>query len=216
MTRWISFEGLNGVGKTYLIRALASRLGPGCLVLDELTDSGGSMAATLIGTLAASGDTFLRTGYPLAETFIFAALKVREYEHVSSLSVAPQWVLEDRGMDTVAVYQAAILGGGPNLADKIAAITGPWRPDPDLTVLLLDDFDACVDRFAARLGHPINVGDRDMLGAVADLYVQRAAADPGRWRICGRTGRPNEVVLDELETWCQYDTSRCEVTTDAA
>ena len=216
MTRWISFEGLNGVGKTYLIRALADRLGPGCLILNELTDSGDDMAAALIGTLAASGDTFLRTGHPLTETFIFASLKVREYEHVTSLAVAPQWVLEDRGMDTVAVYQAAILGGGPHLADRIAAITSPWRPDPDLTVLLLDDFDACVDRFVARLGRPIDVGDRDILSAVGDLYTQRAAADLDRWRICSRTGRPNDVVLDDLEKWCRHAIDLCEVTTDVA
>jgi dTMP kinase len=216
VTSWISVEGLNGVGKTYLIHALASRLGPGGLVLDELTDSGDNTSAALIGTLAANGDTFLRTGHPLTETFILAALKVREYEHVISSPTAPRWVLEDRGMDTVAVYQAAILSGGPQLADKIAAITSPWRPDPDLTVLLLDDFDTCMDRFGARLGHPIDTGDRDVLTAVADLYAHRAAADPDRWRICSRTDRPNGVVLDELETWCQHAIDLCEVSTDAA
>jgi dTMP kinase len=203
VTAWISVEGLNGVGKTYLIRRLARRLGHRCLVLDELTNTGDDSAKAIIGALADAGGTFLRTGHPVAETFALMALKVREYERVATLAPAPGCVLEDRGMDTVAVYQAAILGGGHALAGRIAAIPAMWRPDPNLTILLTDDLDACIGRFAARTGVPVDAADRQMLATVAGLYATRAAAAPGRWRVCPVTGRAPGDVLDQMEAWCR-------------
>ena len=215
VTAWISFEGLNGVGKTYLVQALAARLGPGCVVVDDLADTGGHTAATRIHTLATGGGTFLGAGRLAVETLPFAALDVREYEHITGPN-APRWVLADRGIDTIAVYQAAVLGGGPALADRIAAITHAVLPPPDRTVLLLDDFRACVDRFATHLGHPVGAADRELLATVADLYSHRAAAEPARWLPCRRTGRATDVVLDELEIWCRGTADRCEVIPDAA
>jgi dTMP kinase len=203
VTAWISIEGVNGVGKTHLTRLLARRLGDRCLVLDELTSTGDDSAKAIIGALADAGGTFLRTGHPVTETFALAALKVREYERVTALAPAPGCVLEDRGMDTVAVYQAAILGGGHALAGRIAAITAMWRPDPDLTILLTDDLDACVGRFAARTGVPVDAADRQLLATVAGLYATRAAAAPSRWRVCPVTGRPSGDVLDQMEAWCR-------------
>jgi dTMP kinase len=202
VTRWISIEGLNGVGKTHLIRQLAERLGDRCLVLDELTSTGDDTAKAIIGALADGGGAFLRTGHPVAETFALAALKVREYERVTALTPTPEFVLEDRGVDTVAVYQAAILGGGHALADRISAIPAMWRPDPDVTILLTDDLDACTGRFAARTGVPVTPAERQLLAAVARLYAARAAAAPARWRICPVTGRAASDVLDQMEAWC--------------
>jgi len=203
VTTWISIEGLNGVGKTHLIRRLARRLGDRCLVLDELTNTGDDTAKAIIGALADAGGTFLRTGHPVTETFALAALKVCEYERVTTLAPAPGCVLEDRGMDTVAVYQAAILGGRDVLADRIAAIPAMWRPDPDLTILLTDDLGACIGRYAARTGVPVAAADRQLLATVARLYAARAAAAPGRWRICPVTGRATGDVLDQMEAWCR-------------
>jgi dTMP kinase len=202
VTCWISIEGLNGVGKTYLIRQLARRLGGRCLVVDELTSTGDDTAKAIIGALAEGGGTFLRTGHPIGETFALAALKVREYERVTALTPQPGCVLEDRGVDTVAVYQAAILGGGHALAGQIAAIAAMWRPDPDVTILLTDDLDACIGRFAARTGVPVTAADRQLLATVAGLYEARAAADPGRWRVCPVSGRASGDVLDQMEAWC--------------
>jgi len=210
VTCWISVEGLNGVGKTYLVRQLARRLDGRCLVLDELTSTGDDTAKAIIGALADGGGTFLRTGHPIAETFALAALKVREYERVTALTPPPGCVLEDRGMDTVAVYQAAILGGGHALAGQIAAIAAMWRPDPDVTILLTDDLDACIGRFAARTGVPVTAADRHLLATVSRLYEARAAAAPGRWRVCPIAGRASGDVVDEMEAWCrEADVAAC-------
>src|ERR1700754_3519943 len=79
---WVSVEGLNGVGKTYLTRLLAARLGPTCRLVSELTDHHpDGFTGRVIAALSRPGSTFLRTGHPLTETFALLALKVYEPEH---------------------------------------------------------------------------------------------------------------------------------------
>jgi dTMP kinase len=210
MTHWISLEGVNGVGKTHLARRLAEHLGPDSLLLDELTDAADTTAEVIVDALAAANGTFLRTGHPLTETFALAALKVREHEKVRSLPQPPAVVLEDRGVDTVAVYQAVILAGpdadmrrAAHLADRVAAIPAPWRPPADLVILLRDDLPACIARFEARTGKPVSAADRQLLAQVDDLYASRAAAQPARWRVCTVTGRTDTEILDEIHNWCR-------------
>lgn len=78
---WVSIEGINGVGKTSAARATAAALGPGCLLLDELTDIHDDvLPGRVITALNQSGDPFLRNGYPVVETLALLALQVRKAE----------------------------------------------------------------------------------------------------------------------------------------
>jgi dTMP kinase len=206
---WISVEGLNGVGKTYLTGRLAARLGDSCRLLSELTDHGtDQVTGQVIAALTRGGRTFLRTGHPITETFALLALKVHEYERLTSGPGQPAGlVLEDRGPDTVAVYQAAILArpapsAAAELVGRILTAASIWRPPPTRTVLLVDDLDACIGRFAARLGEAVDPADRDLLVRVDTLYRDLAAAHADRIQIIDRTGRPEGDVLDEMESLC--------------
>lgn len=197
---WVSVEGLNGVGKTYLTTRLAHRLGPECRLVTELTDQENHrFTGQVITALTRPGRTFLRTGHPLTETFALLALKVHEYEQIVG---GPAVVVEDRGVDTVAVYQAAILAdtepAAMRLVADVHAVAAVWRPLPRLTLLLVDDLDACLARFAARLGVPVPAEDRDLLARVERLYARLAAEHPDRIRVVDRSGRSTDDVLDEL------------------
>lgn len=208
-TTWVCAEGINGVGKTRLLHGLAARLGPGCQLLTELThsdpsDSGG-VSAQVIAALSA-GESFLRTGHPRTETFALLALKVREYERVTQLVVPPRIVLEDRGLDTVALYQAAIMSGPPAtdddtwaLAQQIQATAACWRPAPALVVLIVDDLDTCLRRYADRVGTPMSSEERHLVTRVARLYLRLADHESDRFRIVHRTGRDEHDVLDEIQ-----------------
>jgi dTMP kinase len=208
---WVSVEGLNGVGKTFLTSRLAARLGPTCRVLSELTDHGpDGLTGRVIAAMSRPGGTFLRTGHPLTETFALLALKVYEYEHLRRTrepNAAP--VVEDRGPDTVAVYQAAIMTAGQphaaaaGLVEAILSAAAMWRPLPDVTLLLVDDLDTCIDRFAARLGTAVDLADREMLSRVDRLYRDLAAAHPHRFRIINRAGRTADDVLAEMHAHCR-------------
>src|SRR5262249_55434919 len=107
---WVTVEGLNGVGKTHLASRLAARLGQGCRLISELTDLGtDQLSGQVIAAVAGPGATFLRPGHPLTERFTLLALKVLEYGRAGTDLAAASVIVEDRGVDTVAVYQAAIL-----------------------------------------------------------------------------------------------------------
>ncbi|MFD2422422.1 hypothetical protein [Amycolatopsis pigmentata] len=204
---WVSFEGLEGVGKTRLTAQLAHRLGPTCCLLTELTDaSGEQVPAQVITALAAAGDPFLRTGYPLTETFALLALKVREHEVVAQMTAPPALVLEDRGIDSVAIYQAAILLGADasddavwSLAQDLFSTADGWCPLPDLTVLLLDDLEVCGQRWTEREGIPLTTDQRHLVERADRLYQRLAQHQPVRYRVIRRTGRAEADVLDELE-----------------
>jgi dTMP kinase len=204
--RWVSVEGTNGVGKTHLTRALAARLGADCQLLTELTDAQGEhVAAQVISALSAAGDPFLRTGHPLTETFALLALKVREHELITQMLPPPAIVLEDRGVDTVAIYQAAIMLGERateqktwTLAQQIHEMAAQWRPLPHLTLLITDDLEDCWRRWAEREGTPLNGEQQRLVSRVAGLYYRQAAHEPERFRIVARVGRDEHEIVAEM------------------
>lgn len=193
---WVSVEGLNGVGKSDAIRAVASELGPRCLQLSELTDQGGdTLPGQVIAALRSTGDVFLRTGHPVVETLAILALKVREYERLSEGDLSGvEVILEDRGVDSTAIYQAVILAAQhPGiqpiaLAERILATMAPWCPAPDATVLLTCDREVANSRFAARVG--LALADQDLLviEQVEVLYRIFARAHPDRFTVLDVNG----------------------------
>lgn len=205
-TTWVCAEGPNGVGKTHLLAALADRLGRRCRLLTELTDAEGEHVPAQVISALSTGESFLRTGHPRTETFALIALKVREYELVTQMATPPEIVLEDRGIDTTALYQAAILLGPDAddedtwaLAQQIHATAAAWRPKPDLVLLILDDFDTCLHRYAERVGRPMAADEQHLVTRALRLYLRQAEHEPDRFRIVHRAGRDEQDVLDEME-----------------
>ena len=207
--RWITLEGIEGVGKTYLAGRLAARLGSGCRLLSEVTDAAsGSLTSQVITALARTGDFWLRTGHPVTETLALLALKVAEYERLQSLG-EDGIILEDRGIDSVAVYQALILAGtgAPDTAvrqvmDLVYATAGRWRPPPDRTILLTDDTARCLSRLRERTGAAVSRQDQALVERAAGLYEGQAAREPGRFRVIRRAGRDPEETIGELVAAC--------------
>ncbi len=208
---WITIEGINGAGKTYLARAAARRLGSACRLVPELTDlDGGELPARVVAALAAGGGTFLRGGHPAAETLALTALKVHTFENELASNDAADLMLEDRGIDTVALYQAAILTSPAAplaeplaVADRIYATAARWRPLPDRTVLITDNLPACAARFEERAGEPLSGDDRVLLARVAELYLAQAARDPRRFVLTDRRGREGTAVVDQICRICR-------------
>jgi dTMP kinase len=211
---WVTLEGVEGVGKTYLARRLADDLAAQVTLVDEVTDHGlDTVNGRVITALMRTGDVFLRTGHPVTETFALLALKTREYETVTGRiddeRPSPRIVLEDRGVDSVAIYQAVILADDPpaigqaeGIVRQIYATAWHWRPPPDRTILLVDDLEVCINRFEDRLGLTLPSADRRLIKTAARLYAAQAAAEPERFTVVSRAGRSEDDVLDELRHLC--------------
>jgi len=208
---WVSVEGIEGVGKTQLARRLAARLADRCVLLDEITDQvAAGLVSDVVSALSSAGDPFLRTGHPAAETLALIALKIREYERARHLPDAGlEVVLEDRGIDTVAVYQAAILAGTDatvesalHIAQRIYRTAAHWRPLPDLTLLLVDDLETCIGRFQARTGQILEPADKALIARASELYGQIAARQPRRFVVIDRAGRTEVEVINCMREAC--------------
>lgn len=186
---WVSIEGINGVGKTSAARSAADMLGARCVLLDELTDQpGDTLPGQVIAALAVGNDPFLRIGHPVAETLALLALQLRKAERLAGQDMTGvDVIIEDRGVDTVAVYQAVIiclrdpetLPG--ELARYLLSATVRWRPLPDATILLTGEPSACARRFAARIGHPLAPADMQVIEQADALYRRLGAWHPDRY-----------------------------------
>lgn len=193
---WVSVEGLNGVGKSEAIRAVAAELGPRCVRLSELSDQDGdTLPGQVIAALRSTEDVFLRTGHPVVETLAFLALKVREHERlIAGDLTGVEVILEDRGVDSTAIYQAVILAAqhpavqALALAERILATMAPWRPAPDATVLLTCDREVATSRFAARTGRMLADRDLVVIEQAEVLYRDFAHAHPGRFTVLDVNG----------------------------
>lgn len=224
--RWVSLEGVNGVGKTHLARHAAARFGPGIRLLSELPDTpAGQLPGRVIAALRADGDLFLRTGHPGTETLLLAALQVHRYE--TTAGEPGQVVLEDRGPYSVAAYQAAVatmqapeLDGAAGadgagvfsgaaeldrsvaLAARILDVIAAWRPLPRV-LLLVDDPARCALRFEQRIGRPATGSERALMARAAHLYEQLAAARPHGVTVLDRRELDTEDLLTAIVTTCR-------------
>lgn len=208
---WVTIEGIEGVGKTYLGGLLAARLGSRCRLLSEVTDhQPRTLPSRVVAALSRAGDLWLRTGHPAAETLALLALKAGEHERIRAEGgTYANIILEDRGVDSVAVYQSLILAGldAPDahvrrLMELIYATAGHWRPAPDCTLLLADGISTCISRLEQRTGQTITASDRLLIGRAARLYADQAAHEPSRFRVIDRAGRAAEEIVSELAQAC--------------
>ena len=202
---WVSIEGVNGVGKSHFAALVGDQFPGSCRLLGELTDHADeSVTGRIIGALLRPGRTFLRTGHPRTETLALLAAKVREYEEHADAEV--DLVLEDRGVDTVVIYQGLILADddsqAPDMAD-LQVLGRLWRPDPDRTILLVDDPDACLERFAARCGQPVSAPDQHLVRRAHRAYLDLADRQPHRIRAIDCRGRGTSEILTEMIGICR-------------
>ncbi len=203
----MSIEGVNGVGKTYLAARAARALGSACQLLTELPDaSPEQLPGRVIGALHAGGDLFLRTGHPRTETLLLAALMVHRHEQTRT-GPTVEVVLEDRGVYSVAAYQAVILTGDDQhahiLARHILRAVAAWRPLPEATLLLRDDPSLCLRRFCQRIGRPATPDEQTLMARADRLYTHLAAEDPDRFTLIDREHADEQAAVDAITLACR-------------
>ena len=202
--RFITMEGIEGVGKTTQVARLSAALEKLGIAHVVTREPGGTPLAESIREVVLS--TRAETLPPTAELLLmFAARAVHLANHVEPNLRAGRWVICDRFTDATYAYQ----GGGRRLSmEKISEleimVQGALRPD--FTVLL----DAPVDNALARArrrnaGAPEDRFERErseFFERVRMVYRARAAAEPGRIAIVDATRSVDEVgahILEQLK-----------------
>lgn len=191
---FVSFEGGDGVGKSTQVVLLARHLtARGHEVVVTREPGGTALGLELRQAVLHGDDLDART-----EALLYATDRAHHVATVVRPALARgAAVVTDRYLDSSVAYQ----GTGRDLgADEVERLN-LWAVDgllPDLTVLL--DLDPVVG--LARL-----TGDPDRLESAGDefhrrtrqAFLDRAAADPGRWVVIDAAQPPEVVAAQVLE-----------------
>jgi dTMP kinase len=192
---FITFEGIDGSGKSTQLRMLASALRlHGLEVVTTREPGGTSLGHRLREALLDAHEQV----DPLAELLVFAADRA---QHVRALLQpalqSGSIVLSDRYADATVAYQGAGRGFPPELVTQIVQLaTGGLKPD--MTLIFDVPVESGIGRTQRRLTDK-NRGDRlDAEDAAFHLRVRRAyldiaAAEPERVRVIDATGSVEET-----------------------
>jgi len=191
---FITFEGIDGCGKSTQLRLLASELRVRGLEIVTTREPGGTSLGKRLR--AALLDVEEQVD-PLAELLVFAADRAH---HVRTLLLpaleADRVVLSDRYADATVAYQGAGRGFKPELIREIVQLaTGGLMPD--LTFL----FDLSVAESAVRTRRRVASKNSDRLDSedaefhtrVRNAYLEMAKAAPERFRIIDARGPVQET-----------------------
>ncbi|MEK6278847.1 MAG: dTMP kinase [Acidobacteriota bacterium] len=197
---FITFEGIDGSGKSTQLRLLANFLkSKGCPILLTREPGGTPVGNRLRAALLDAHEEV----DPLAELLVFAADRAQHVRRVLRPALEENLVVfSDRYADATAAYQGAGRGFAPELIGEIIQLATEGLK-PDLTVL----FDLSVDESNMRTRRRSNEKQKsDRLDAeaadfhtrVRDAYLRLALAEPGRIKVV-ETNRPVEETHERVK-----------------
>lgn len=191
--RFITFEGIDGAGKSTQIDALAQRLRERGATVTCTREPGGTPLAEQLRELV------LHTGMDaLTEALlVFAARRDHVRERIAPAIQRGETVICDRFTDATFAYQ----GGGRGFDATVLAQLEQWVHgglQPDLTLWLdLPAELAAQRRAAVRAADRFERQDLDFFAAVREAYAARCAAAPGRIVRIDAT-QPREQVWQQI------------------
>ena len=194
--KFITFEGIEGVGKSTNIAHFSSILQErGCDVLKTREPGGTPMAERIRALVAEHGDEAMPDIAELLLVFAARALHVNNV--IQPALAAGTWVVCDRFTDSSRAYQ----GGGRGLPQADIDRLADWVHGdlwPDLTILLDAPVETGIDR-AGRRSEPdrFEAEHDEFFARVRESYLQLAAAEPERFVVVDAT-RELELVKQDI------------------
>jgi dTMP kinase len=193
--KFITIEGGEGVGKSTQISRLREALAARGVDVVVTREPGGTPRAERIRELLLeTSDEAMPVTCELL--LMFAARATHLANRIEPAVARGAWVLCDRFTDATYAYQ----GGGRGVAeadiDALVRIVHPRR-QPDLTLLLDAPVELGMKRAQARNGAAgpdrFETERSEFFERVRQRYLERAAREPGRFRVIDASGVPEAV-----------------------
>lgn len=193
--RFITVEGIEGVGKSTNLGFVANELRRAGHAVVETREPGGTSLGERVRELLLSPETQLA---PLTELLLMFAARAAHLDEVIRPALSSgKWVVCDRFTDASRAYQGGGRGLPASAINTLAELVqGELRPD--LTLLLDVPLDVSAERQAGR-------GQRDrfeqesvdFFQRVRQAYLDLAAHDPRRIRLIDAS-RPLAAVQADI------------------
>ena len=199
--QFITFEGIDGSGKSTQLRMLAYELQTRGIDVLTTCEPGG----TPLGR--ALREAFLETWEPvtpMAELLAFAADRAQHVEHLIKPAIeAGKVVISDRYADATYAYQGAGRGFSEDKVQQVIALaTGGLKPD--LTLFFDITVDEAVRRMAARQEahtkkNRMDVETEEFYSRVRDAYLGIAKREPERFRVIDAQRSADAIHAEVME-----------------
>lgn len=195
MGKFITFEGIEGVGKSTNMAHLTELLEKGGRQVLTTREPGGTPLAERIRAMVAEhGDEPMPDVAELL--LVFAARSLHVNNVIEPALAAGTWVVCDRFTDSSRAYQ----GGGRGLPQAYIDQLAHWVHEglrPDLTILLDAPVETGMSR-AGRRGEPdrFEIERSEFFTRVRETYLQLAEQEPGRFVLIDATRDLDSVKAD--------------------
>ena len=198
---FITFEGIDGCGKSTQLRLLASELRMRGFEVVSTREPGGTPLGQRIRNVLLDPQMEVD---PLAELLLFAADRAQHVRALLRPAIeSGSIVLSDRYADATAAYQGAGRSFTTEMiAEVIRLATGGLKPD--LTLIFDLPVAECLARTSRRTetDNPtdrLDAEDAAFHTRVRDAYLKIAATEPERVRVISASGSINETHDRVLE-----------------
>lgn len=192
---FISFEGIDGSGKTTQLQRLAARLRDAELEVVQTREPGGTRLAEAIRALLLEGNDALDAR---AELLLFGASRAAHVAQIIRPALdANLWVLSDRFTDSSLAYQGAGLGLG---ADFVLSMNRFATGDlaPKQTFFLDVSPEVGLKRRQQNGQDRIEARGLEFLAKVRAAYLEIAEREAHRFIVLDGAGSPDDI---EAQVW---------------
>lgn len=207
---FITFEGIDGCGKSTQLRLLASELRMRGLEVISTREPGGTPLGKRLRTVLLDPQIEVD---PLAELLLFAADRAQHVRKLLRPAIeSGSIVLSDRYADATAAYQGAGRNFTPEMiATVIGIATGGLKPD--MTLIFDLPVAECLARTVRRTDGEnqtdrLDAEDAAFHTRVRDAYLQLAKSEPARVRVINASGSINETHAHVLDVVTSFLESR--------
>lgn len=195
---FITFEGIEGVGKTTQLAFLVETLRKAGISVVTTREPGGTVMGEEIR------DVLLKhrheSVHPLTELLLMFAARIQHVETIIRPSLKKgDWVVCDRFTDATYAYQGGGRGMSLQTIEQLEKLVlGDFKPD--LTFLLDVSPAVSLQRIQGRGGHPdrFEMEKQAFFERVGEQYHRRAEQDPKRFIVVD-AGLPLYQVQEVIE-----------------